>query len=92
MLTEGISTRYQGTIKSLTQYSVSQMSSLLHLKWDSAEIHGYFRSLRKLKPYDYSRRPLELGVKLSDRPHHETFLPLNRSEDADCGWWIPKLI
>ena len=44
------------------------------------------------KTLDYSCSPLELGVKLSDKPHHETFLLLKQSEDADCGWWIPKLI
>lgn len=44
------------------------------------------------KTLDYSHSPLDLEVKLSHKPHHETFPLLKQSEDADCVWWIPKLI
>lgn len=46
----------------------------------------------KAKILDYSHSLLDLGVKLSRKPHHETFPLLKQSKDADCGWWIPKLI
>lgn len=69
-----------------------QMSSLLHLKEDSTQKHGYLRSLYKVKTLDYSHSPPDLEPKLSHKPHHKTFPLLKQSEDADYGWWIPKLI
>lgn len=43
------------------------------------------------KIFGCSHSPLDLEAKLSHEPHHETFPLLKHSEDADCGWWIPKL-
>lgn len=51
----------------------SQMSSLLQLKWDSADINKCFKkSVQDWSP-DFSHSLLELGFKRSDQPNHDAF-------------------
>lgn len=51
----------------------SQMSNLLQLKWDSADINKCFKkSVQDWSP-DFSHSLLELGFKCSDQPNHDAF-------------------